>query len=120
MARRGSLRASWCGAEQSFRGPSTGDDNAILVGTDTKESGPVTDRKDDRPRLPADRTSDVRGFENEKKKSKPPPAEATTPSQKEIVPKNDPVTKETSRAWLWAVVIIVIGVGSVWWATHRM
>jgi serine/threonine-protein kinase len=107
--------------EQSFRGPSTGDDNAILVGADTKEGGPVTDRKDDRPRLPADRTSDVRGFENEKKKSTPPKAEPTTPSQSApIVPKNDPVTKETSRVWLWAVVIIVIGIASVWWATHRM
>ena len=108
--------------EQSFRGPSTGDDNAIIVGADVKDAGPVTDRKDDRPRLPADRTSDVRGFENEKKKStsKPPPAESTTPSERAVVPKNDPVTKETGRAWLWAVVIVVIGVGSVWWATHRM
>ncbi len=110
--------------EQSFRGPSvdttTGgafDENAILVGAEVKESGPVTDRKDDRPRLPADRTSDVRGFENEKLKSKPPTAEPTTPSQPAA---KDPVTKETSRAWLWAVVILVVGAGSVWWATHHM
>jgi serine/threonine-protein kinase len=106
--------------EQSFRGPSTGDDNAILVGAEVKESGPVTDRKDDRPRLPADRTSDVRGYDKEKLKSKPPPAEPTTPSQPSPTTKPDPATKETSRAWLWAVVILVVGAGSVWWATHHM
>ncbi|HEX4511919.1 MAG TPA: hypothetical protein VH054_00240, partial [Polyangiaceae bacterium] len=107
--------------EQSFRGPSTGDDNAILVGAEVKESGPVTDRKDDRPRLPADRTSDVRGFEKEKAKPRStPPAEPTTPSQPSPTTKPDPATKETSRAWLWAVVILVVGAGSVWWATHHM
>jgi len=111
--------------EQSFRGPSVDttasafDDNAVIVGAEVKEGGPVTDRKDDRPRLPADRTSDVRGFEKEKAKSKTPPAEATTPSERAPA-KADPITKETSKVWLWAVVILVLGIGSVWWATHRM
>jgi len=103
--------------EQSFRGPSTGDDNAILVGADVKESGPVTDRKDDRPRLPADRTSDVRGFDKEKAKAKEAAASEPEPPP---APKADPVTKETSKVWLWAVVLLVVGIGSVWWATHHM
>jgi serine/threonine protein kinase len=103
--------------EQSFRGPpaESTDENAVIVGAEVKESGPVTDRKDDRPRLPADRTSDVRGFEPEKKKAREPEPPAPEPP-----PKNDPVTKETSRAWIWALIIFVVGAGSVWWATHHM
>jgi serine/threonine protein kinase len=99
-------------AEQSFRGPSTVDDNALIVGADVK-SGPVTDRRDDRPRLPADRTSDVRGFdkkaEPETPKEPPPPSAAALEA-----------TRENSRAWIWAVLILVVGAGSVWWATHRL
>jgi hypothetical protein len=67
--------------------------------------------------LPADRTSDVRGFEPEKKASKSPPPEEPPPAPP---PKNDPVTKETSRVWMWAVIILVVGVGSVWWATQHL
>ncbi len=102
--------------EQSFRGPSTEmtagafDDNALIVGAEVK-AGPVTDRRDDRPRLPADRTSDVRGYD--KKEDAAPPAPPPTV-------KNDLATRENSRAWIWALLILVLGVGSVWWATHRL
>jgi len=108
-------------AEESFRGPSSDaptdsfDDNAVLVG------GPVTDRKDDRPRLPADRTSDIRGYEKSEKKpaaaapAPAPPAPAPEPSAEAVT-----ASRETSRAWLWAFVLIVLCAGTVWWVTHKL
>jgi serine/threonine-protein kinase len=101
--------------EASFRGPS-GDDNAIVLAPSEVPGGPVTDRKNDRPRLPADRTSDVRGFEEKR----PDPFEQKSPAEVEREKSMKVEAKETSRAWLWAFVILVIGVGSVWWATHKL
>jgi serine/threonine-protein kinase len=120
--------------EESFRGPSTVDDNALIVGADasTKTSqaperdGPVTDRKADRPRLPADRTSDVRGFED--------PEDGTSRTHRGESPKRpdpfakkpdggkkpDPEARDNRRAWVWAVLLLVAGIGTAWWATHRM
>jgi serine/threonine protein kinase len=106
--------------EESFRGPSTVDDNAILVGVDqsskpqqAKPEGPVTDRKDDRPRLPADRTSDVRGFEKKEEKR-------ADPFEPKPIPKPDTELKESRRAWIWAVVVLVVGLGTYWWAAYRL
>jgi len=105
--------------EESFRGPSAADDNAILVGVpeSTAPAGPVTDRKNDRPRLPADRTSDVRGFDKDEAKRPDPIAEKVAAEEREKSIAME--QKEASRAWIWAVVILVIGAGSVWWATHH-
>ncbi len=100
--------------EESFRGPSTVDDNAIIIGA---EGGPVTDRKNDRPRLPADRTSDVRGFEKEEKR--PDPHAPKSPDEIERESSIAIAAKETNRAWIWAVLILVAGAGTLWWATHR-
>jgi hypothetical protein len=99
--------------EESFRGPSTVDDNALIVGADT---GPVTDRKADRPRLPADRTSDVRGFEDPRDVKRPDPFVKKPEEPK----KPDPEVRDNRRAWIWAVLLLVVVVGTAWWATHKM
>ncbi len=122
-------------AEESFRGPPSDvedagraptsgipakfDENAIIVGADVPsdsalKAGPVTDRKEDRPRLPADCTSGIRGYDKPSE-----PAKEPEQAPKLAPPKPEEV-KEASRAWLWAVVILVVAVGTVWWATHRM
>ncbi|HSQ66418.1 MAG TPA: serine/threonine-protein kinase, partial [Polyangiaceae bacterium] len=60
-------------AEESFRGPTSADENALIVGAEAAPAArPVTDRKNDRPRLPGDRTSDVRGFDREPAKRPDP------------------------------------------------
>ena len=118
-------------AEEPFRGPSSDvgtesfDENAVIVGApasgDANTAGPVTDRNANRPRLPADRTSDIRGFERSVTKSAPnaPPAAAAAPA-----PAADPVQavveRDTSRAWLWAFVLLVVCAGTWWWVKHRM
>jgi serine/threonine protein kinase len=124
-------------AEESFRGPASEvpaesfDENAVIVGAPT--GGPVTDRKDDRPRLPADRTSDIRGFEkSEKKKTAEKAAEKTAepPAEATPAPEEKPIAepsvaqlaaeRESSRAWLWALVLLVVCAGTWWWVSHRM
>jgi hypothetical protein len=99
--------------EESFRGPSTVDDNALIVGGD---NGPVTDRKADRPRLPADRTSDVRGFEDSLDGKRPDPFVKKPENPK----KPDTDTRDDRRAWIWGVLLLVVVVGTAWWATHKM
>ena len=102
-------------AEESFRGPSNNSEEALIVGADVPtdsalKAGPVTDRKEDRPRLPADRTSGVRGYDKPEE-PKPPPE----PSEQQKLEQ-----KETSRAWLWAVVLLLVVLGTAWWVMHKM
>jgi eukaryotic-like serine/threonine-protein kinase len=111
--------------EESFRGPSTVDDNAILVGVDVNlasAGGPVTDRKDDRPRLPADRTSNVRGFDRSSRDVPPDASKRADPyaPKPDLAKKPDTTVKENSRAWIWAVVLVVVVAGTYWWAVNRL
>ena len=112
--------------EESFRGPTSVDDNAILVGV--PKSGPITDRNVDRPRLPADRTSDIRGYSTQP--DPPPSSKSETTSEKRpdpyaspkpAEPKVDPKDlKDNRSAWIWAVVLLIVGAGTYWWVMHRM
>jgi serine/threonine protein kinase len=113
---------------QPFRGSSPDreevfDENAVIVGAaapsdSAVKAGPVTDRHDDRPRLPADRTSDVRGFEKKVEKRPDPFVKKEEEERSRAIAATE--ARETNRAWLWALVILVVGIGTVWWATHRL
>ncbi len=92
--------------EESFRGPSTVDDNALIVG-----AGSSSDQ--------------VSVLAEPHALREPPKAEPAEPAPEPKTPepptrKNDVATRETSRAWMWAVIILVVGVGSVWWATQHI
>ncbi|HEY1956529.1 MAG TPA: serine/threonine-protein kinase [Polyangiaceae bacterium] len=117
-------------AEQSFRGPPSDvedpakfDENAVIVGAPLRsdsgvKTGPVTDRKEDRPRLPADRTSGIRGYDKPAPPAAAEPAPPPPPAEPSLEQKTE--QRETSRAWMWAVLILVVAAGTAWWAMHRM
>ena len=103
-------------AEESFRGPPTVDENAVIVGADveaeqkppSKSSAPTTPVEGDAPLVEQDAAKRPDPFA-----PKPEPKPAPKPEDVEA-------TRESARAWIWAVLILAAAGFTVWWATHKL
>ncbi len=95
---------------EPFRPPSTGDDNAVLVGDAAAVSPPQSAAKAPAPVAPVQ--VEERASLIEKVVAPLPPPPDVLPPEEDL--------QENRRAWLWAVLFLIAGVATVWWATRSL
>ncbi len=97
----------------AFRPPSTGDENAVLVGEAAKEvsaSKSATTSPKETPPPEHTKKSDERPS-SRLIAPLPPPVEGLAPEEE---------LNENRRVWIWAAVFLLAGIGTVWWALRNM
>lgn len=98
--------------EGAFRPPSTGDENAVLVGETGKDaSSPKSAAPKSQTPHPEPTKKSGPSAISKLLAPLPPPVEGL-PAEEEL--------KETRRVWIWAAVFLVVGIATVSWALRNM